>query len=112
MHRRYFQLSEHRTLDKISLQRLARALATEGYVSIPKYLAGLLRDAVRGDDLAKIHFYQDGSGDTYDVEEIRGRHEETVTEAAAGQSNRYKTAEEGFASFKKWKEDALREIKK
>ncbi|MDR1890630.1 MAG: hypothetical protein LBQ23_00385 [Puniceicoccales bacterium] len=75
----------------------ARALAAEEHVSLPKYLAGMLRHAIRGDNLANIHFYQDGSGDTYDVEEVRRTHEETLAEDAAGELKTFDTAEEGLA---------------
>jgi hypothetical protein len=35
----------------------ARVLAAEGHVSLPKYLVAMLRHAMKGHDLSKIHFY-------------------------------------------------------
>lgn len=62
----------------------ARALAAAEHVSLPKFLAAMLRHAIRGDNLANIHFYQDGSGDTYDVEEIRRMCKQAEAESRAG----------------------------
>jgi hypothetical protein len=53
----------------------------------------MLRHALRGDNLANIHFYQDGSGDTYDVEEVRRTHEEALADDAAGLTIGGKTKE-------------------
>jgi hypothetical protein len=89
-----------------SFLKRARANAKEENVSLPKYLAGMLKHAIRGHDLAKIHFYQDGSGDTYDVDVLEKIFEEAHVESAAGQSYRCETAEEGLALLKKWKEEA------
>jgi hypothetical protein len=72
----------------------------------------MLKHALRGHDLSKVHFYQDGSGDTYYEPVLDKRYDETMAESAARLSYRCKTAEEGLASFKKWKEEAVKEIKK
>jgi hypothetical protein len=90
----------------------ARALAKEENVSLPKYLAGMLKHAIRGHDLSKIHFYQDGSGDTYNVEEVRRTHEETLAESAAGLTTRGNTKEELFAHLRELRKavDAGKEI--
>ena len=83
--------------DTTSFLKRARAMAKEENVSLPKYLAGMLKHAIRGHDLSKIHFYQDGSGDTYDVEEVRRTHEEALAESAAGELKTFNSAEEGLA---------------
>ncbi|MDR1890634.1 MAG: hypothetical protein LBQ23_00405 [Puniceicoccales bacterium] len=90
----------------------ARVLAAEEHVSLPKYLAGMLKHALRGHDLSKVRFYQDGSGDTYYEPVLDKLYEETMAASAAGLSYRCKTAEEGLALLKKWKEEAVSEIKK
>jgi hypothetical protein len=84
----------------------ARAAAAEEHISLPKYLAGMLRHAIRGDNLANIHFYQDGSGDTYDVEAIRKMCEQSDAESAAGLTTVCHTKEELFAHLDKIKEIA------
>jgi hypothetical protein len=83
------------------------ACAKEENVTPAQYVAGMLWHALRGHDLSKIHFYQDGSGDTYDVEEVRRTHEQAMAESAAGLTYRCETREEGIALLNKWKEEAL-----
>jgi hypothetical protein len=61
-----------------------RALDAEKYVSLPKFLVGMLFHAICRDNLGTIHFSQDDSGDTSDVEEVRQTQEETLAESAAG----------------------------
>jgi hypothetical protein len=46
---------------------LAKARAADEHISLPKYLAGMLRHASRGENLANTHVYLDGSDDTYRV---------------------------------------------
>ncbi|MDR2628829.1 MAG: hypothetical protein LBC30_02465 [Puniceicoccales bacterium] len=94
-----------------SFLKRARALAKEENVSLPKYLAGMLKHAVRGHDLSKIHFYQDGSGDTYDVEEVRRTHEETLAESAAGLTTVCNSDEEVFALLEQWKKESDERIR-
>jgi hypothetical protein len=94
-----------------SFLKRARANAKEENVSLPKYLAGMLKHAVRGHDLSKIHFYQDGSGDTYDVEEVRRTHEETLAESAAGLTIVCNSKEEMDALFAKWEMESDERIK-
>ncbi|MDR1173821.1 MAG: hypothetical protein LBK24_03445 [Puniceicoccales bacterium] len=84
-----------------NLLKRARANAKEENVSLPKYLMGMLWHAIHGHDLSKIHIYQDGSGDTYDVEEVRRTHEEALAESAAGLTTVCKTKEELFAHLEK-----------
>jgi hypothetical protein len=70
----------------------ARAAAAEEHVSLPKYLAGMLRHAIRGHDLSKVHFYQDGTGDTY-YEPVL---EEALRQAAGEEVKEFDTAEEAI----------------
>ncbi|MDR1890632.1 MAG: hypothetical protein LBQ23_00395 [Puniceicoccales bacterium] len=104
-----FSIPEDSTQDFLAR---ARALAAEEHVSLPKYLAGMLRHAIRGDNLANIHFYQDGSGDTYDVEEVRRTHEETLAESAAGLTTVCNTMEESDEHFRKLREEVEKEKEK
>jgi hypothetical protein len=90
----------------------ARALAKEENVSLPKYLAGMLKHAVRGHDLSKIHFYQDGSGDTYNVDVLEKIFKEAHAESAAGLTTICKTKEEEDEHFRKLREEAAREATK
>jgi hypothetical protein len=87
-------------------------LAKEENVSLPKYLIGMLRHSLRGHDLSKIHFYQDGSGDTYNEEVIDKLVEEAHAESAAGLTTRGNTKEELFAHLRELREavDAGKEI--
>jgi hypothetical protein len=80
-----------------SFLKRARALAKEENVSLPKYLLGMLRHALRGHDLSKIHFYQDGSGDTYNVDVLEKIFQEAHAELAAGELKTFNSAEEGLA---------------
>jgi hypothetical protein len=80
-----------------SFLKTARTLAKEENVSLPKYLLGMLRHALRGHDLSKIHFYQDGSGDTYDVDALQKLIDEAHADDAAGELKTFNSAEEGLA---------------
>ena len=82
-----------------------RVLAKEEHVSLPKYLAAMLHHALKGHYLSKIHFYQDGSGQTYDLDEVRETHEQAMAESAAGLSYRCETKEEALALLDKWDEE-------
>jgi hypothetical protein len=84
-------------------------LAKEENVSLPKYLIGMLRHSLRGHDLSKIHFYQDGSGDTYNEEVIDKLVEEAHAESAAGLTTICNTKEESDEHFRKLREEAARE---
>jgi hypothetical protein len=92
-----------------SFLKRARALAKEENVSLPKYLMGMLRHAVLGHDLAKIHFYQDGSGDTYNEDVLDKIHEEMEAESKAGLTTVCKTKEEDDEHFRKLREEAAME---
>ena len=72
-------------------------MAREENVSLPKYLAGMLKHAIRGHDLSKIHFYQDGSGDTYNVDVIQKLIDEAHADDAAGELKTFNSTEEGLA---------------
>ncbi|MDR1433242.1 MAG: hypothetical protein LBI61_02800 [Puniceicoccales bacterium] len=78
----------------------ARALAVEERVSLPKYLAAMLWHAIRGHDLANIHFFQDGSGDSYDSEVIRKMCEQAREESARGECLVFETDDECRNYFK------------
>jgi hypothetical protein len=82
--------------------RKIRAKAKEENVTIVQYLAAMLRHALKGHDLSKIHFYQDGSGQTYNVDVLEKIHEETMAESKAGLTYRCETTEEVHALFAKW----------
>jgi hypothetical protein len=90
----------------------ARAAAAEEHVSLLKYLAGMLRHVIREDNLANIHFYQDGSGNTYDVEAIRRLYEQSEAKSASGPTPICNTREESDEHFTKLREDAAREKEK
>jgi hypothetical protein len=92
-----FSLSNDEDDTPASLLKRARALAKEENVSLPKYLMGMLRHAIRGHDLSKIHFYQDGSGDTYNEDVIDKLVEEALADDAAGKLKTFNSAEEGLA---------------
>jgi hypothetical protein len=79
--------------DLASLQ----ALADEEKVSLPKYLLGMLKHAIRGDNLANVHFFHDGSGDTYNTDDLDKMHEEALADEAAGELKTFNSAEEGLA---------------
>jgi hypothetical protein len=105
----FFGSSDDTTQDFLAK---ARAAAAEEHVSLLKYLAGMLRHAIRGDSLANIHFYQDGSGDTYDVEAIRKMCEQSEAESAAGRTTVCHTMEESDEDFRKLREEGSREKEK
>jgi hypothetical protein len=83
--------------DTINFLKTARALAREENVSLLKYIGGMLRHALRGHDLSKIHFYQDGSGDTYNEDVIDRICEESEADDAAGELKTFDSLEEGLA---------------
>jgi hypothetical protein len=95
-----FNVSDEEDTPTTFLKR-ARALAKEENVSLPKYLIGMLRHALRGHDLSKIHFYQDGSGDTYNTDDLDRMHEEFEAESKAGLTVVCNTKEEALAYLEK-----------
>ncbi|MDR0693414.1 MAG: hypothetical protein LBF49_02465 [Puniceicoccales bacterium] len=80
-----------------SFLKMARALAKEENISLPKYLMGMIWHSVHGHNLSKIHFYQDGSGDTYDIEFIGEVFRQMEADDAAGKLKTFNSAEEGLA---------------
>jgi hypothetical protein len=82
------------------------ACATEENVTPAQYMVAMLWHAMRGHDLSKIHFYQDGSGQTYNEDVLTEIHEQTMAEDRAGELKTFKTAEEGLAYLKKIRENA------
>jgi hypothetical protein len=91
-------------IPKRAFQKCYGLEAKEENVSLLKYLLGMLWHATRGHDLSKIHFYQDGSGDTYNVDVIQKLIDEAHAELAAGLTSSGKTKEELFAHLKKLRE--------
>jgi hypothetical protein len=85
----------------------AQALADEEHVSVAQYLAGMMKHIFLGHDLSKIHFYQDGSGDTYNEDVLDRLHEEFEAESKAGLTTICNTKEELFAHLRKIKEAAV-----
>lgn len=75
---------------------MARTLAKEENISLPKYLVGMIWHTLHGYDLSKIHFYQDGSGDTYNVEFIDKAFKQMEADDAAGKLKIFNSAEEGL----------------
>jgi hypothetical protein len=57
-----------------------RARVAEENVSLPKFIRGMLRHALRGHDFSRIHFYRDGSGDAYNVDVLTKIHEQSMAE--------------------------------
>jgi hypothetical protein len=74
-----------------------RALGAEEYISLPKLLSGMLLHAICRDNLGTIHFYQDDSRDSSDVEGVRQTNDETLAESVAGFTTICKSDEEVFA---------------
>jgi hypothetical protein len=89
----------------------ARMLAKEENVSLPKYLAGIIKHMLLGHDLSKIHFYQDGSGDTYNVDVIQKLIDEAHAESAAGLTVVCNSKEELDAFFAKLEMESDERIK-
>ncbi|MDR1255523.1 MAG: hypothetical protein LBJ94_01160 [Puniceicoccales bacterium] len=87
--------------------RKIRAKAKEENVTIAQYLAGMLRHALKGHDLSKIHFYQDGSGQTYNLDVLDEIQQESDADFAAGRGYRCETKEQVHALLVKLKEVAL-----
>jgi hypothetical protein len=79
----------------------ARARAKEENVSLPKYLAAMIKHMCYGHDLSKIHFYQDGSGDTYNEDDLDRMHDEFEAESKAGLTVVCNTKEEALAYLEK-----------
>jgi hypothetical protein len=90
----------------------AEVLAKEENVSLLQYIAGMLKHALRGDNLANVHFFQDGSGDTYNTDDLDRMHEEFEAESKAGLTTVGETKEELFAHLKELRKavDAGKEI--
>jgi hypothetical protein len=90
----------------------ARVLAKEENVSLPKYLAGMIKHILRDDNLAHVHFFQDGSGDTYNTDDLDKMHEKTLADDAAGLTTKGETKEELFAHLRGLREavDAGKEV--
>jgi hypothetical protein len=89
----------------------AQALAKEENVSLPKYLMGMLKHAVRGDNLANVHFFQDGSGYTYNTDDLDRMHEEALADDAAGLTITCNGKEELDALFAKWEMESDERIR-
>jgi hypothetical protein len=94
-----------------SFLKRARALAKGENVSLLQYVAGMLRHALRGDNLTNVHFYQDGSGDTYNTDDLDRMHEETLADKAAGRTITCNSKEEMDALFEQWKKESDERIK-
>jgi hypothetical protein len=86
--------------------RKIRVKAKEENVTIAQYLAGMLRHALKGHDLSKIHFYQDGSGQTYNVDVLEKMFAESDANDAAGKLKSFATPEEGLNYLRKIREAA------
>jgi hypothetical protein len=84
--------------------RKIRAKAKEENVTIAQYLAAMLRHALKGHDLSKIHFYQDGSGLTYNVDVLDEMLAESDAEDAAGLTTVCHSKEESDEHFRKIRE--------
>jgi hypothetical protein len=106
-----FSLSDEDDDTPASLLKRARVLAKEENVSLPKYLAGMLKHAVRGDNLAHVHFFQDGSGDTYSEDDLDRMHKEALADDAAGLTITCNSKEELDALFEQWKKESDERIK-
>jgi hypothetical protein len=90
----------------------AQLLADEENVSLHQYLGAMLRHFLLGHDLSKIHFYQDGSGDTYNEDVIDRLVEEAHAESAAGLTTVGETKEKLFAHLRELRKavDAGKEV--
>jgi hypothetical protein len=89
----------------------ARVLAKEENVSLSQYLAGMLKHALRGHDLSKIHFYQDGSGDTYNTDVLDEIARQSDADKAAGLTIACNSKEEMDALFEQWEKESDERIK-
>jgi hypothetical protein len=89
----------------------ALALAKEENVSLSQYLAGMMKHMLLGHDLSKIHFYQDGSGDTYNEDVLDKIHEEALADDAAGLTITCNSKEEVDALFEQWKKESDERVK-
>ncbi|MDR2603556.1 MAG: hypothetical protein LBC11_03285 [Puniceicoccales bacterium] len=107
-----FTVSDEEDDTPTSFLKRARALAKEENVSLPKYLAGMLKHALRGDNLANVHFFQDGSGDTYNTDDLDRIAEQSDAESAAGLTTVGETKEELFAHLRELRKavDAGKEV--
>jgi hypothetical protein len=69
----------------------------------------MIKHMLLGHDLSKIHFFQDGSGDTYNEDVLDEIFEEAHAELAAGLTTICNTKEESDEHFRKLREEAARE---
>jgi toxin YoeB len=88
-----------------------RAAAADEHISFLKYLAGMLKHALRGHDLSKIHFYPDDSGDTDYESVLDKRYDETIVESAPGLITICHTKEESDEHFRKLRDEVARKKK-
>jgi RNA-binding protein YhbY len=104
-----FKISKSPTDDSLAN---AKKLADKENVSLLQYIGSMLKHALRGHDLSKIHFYQDGSGDTYNEEVLDEMARQSDAESAAGLTTKGKTKEELFAHLRELRRavDAGKEI--
>jgi hypothetical protein len=65
-----------------------------------------MKHALRGHDLSKIHFYQDGSGDTYNVEFIDKAFKQMEEDSKAGLTMVCNSKEEALAHLEKLEAEA------
>jgi hypothetical protein len=79
-----------------------RARAEEN-VSLPQFIRGMLRHALRGHDISRIHFYRDGFGDAYNVDVP----DKMLAESDAGLTAVCHTKEELFTLLNKWKMESV-----
>jgi hypothetical protein len=87
---------------------LAKARAADEHISFPKYQAGMPKHTLRGHDLSKVHFYQDGSGDTYSESVLDKLYDETMAESVAELTTVCHTKEEFDEHFRKLREEVAR----
>jgi hypothetical protein len=66
------------------------------------------KHALRGHDLSKVHFYQDGSGDNYSEPVLDQLYDETMAESVAGLTTVCHTKEESDEHFRKPREEVAR----
>jgi hypothetical protein len=105
-----FNVSDEEDTPTNFLKR-ARALAKEEKVSLPKYLIGMLRHSLRGHDLAHVHFYQDGSGDTYNTDDLDEIARQSDADDAAGLTITCNSKEELDVLFEQWEKESDERIR-
>jgi hypothetical protein len=76
----------------------------EEHVTPAQYAAAMLWHAVRGHDLSKIHFYQDGSGQTYNEDVLDEMLAQSDAESAVGLTTVCHSKEESNEHFRKIRE--------